>query len=70
MVGVVKNCVIGVSTKKDVCVVSYSYSERTNEVQCNFDVCLQRNDLAEKEVDVSPVIISLDFVFEMYIRVK
>ena len=28
VVGVVKNCVIGVSTKKDVCVVSYS--ERTN----------------------------------------
>ena len=37
---------------------------------CNFDVCLQRNDLAEKGVDVSSVIISLDFVFEMYIRVK
>lgn len=28
---------------------------------CNFDVCLQRNDLAEKEVDVSSVIISSKF---------
>ena len=37
---------------------------------CNFDVCLQRNDLAEKEVDVSSFIISLDVVFAMYIRVK
>ena len=37
---------------------------------CNFDVCLQRNDLAEKGVDVSSVIISLDVVFAMNIRVK
>ena len=65
----VKNCVIGVSTKKDVCVVSYTVNE---QIKCswNFDVCLQRNDLAEKEVDVSSFIISLDVVFAMYIRVK